>query len=134
MKKVSNWLFWDWKSIFRAIVLFSGLFLLFAFLFLYPDWKRNKEVENYDGLTKGIILSIEPIEEISMSEYGNKTVVHFYSIHYRFKAGSKTYEISEQVPNTIKIHKSISLMENRNQYEVTVKYDSKKPKNSQVQF
>ncbi|AEA43078.1 DUF3592 domain-containing protein [Fluviicola taffensis] len=134
MKKTSNWFFWDWKSIFRTIVLFSGLFLLFAFLFLYPDWKRNKEAENYDGLTKGIILSIKPIEEISMSEYGNKTVAYFYTVRYQYHVNSKTYKGIDKIPNSLKNKRIITLLLDKNNSEIDIKYDPKKPTNSQLDF
>ncbi len=132
MQKTSKCLFWDWSSIFRASLLFSALLLLLAFAFLFPDWNRDQETKEYSGSTTGTILSIKPVEQISMSETGNKTVVHSYTIRYSFQVKSKTYIISEQVPNTIRIQKSLNRLDKQN--KVSVKYDEKKPEHSQILF
>ncbi|WP_300660101.1 DUF3592 domain-containing protein [Fluviicola sp.] len=130
MKKTSKWLFWDWSSIFRASLLFIALLLLLAFVFLLPDRNRAQQAKEYTGNTIGTILSIEPAEQISMSETGNKTVVYSYSIRYSFHVKSKTYEVSEQVPNTIRIQKFLNRLET--QSKVKVKYDERKPEHSQI--
>ncbi|MNJ83802.1 hypothetical protein D3C87_12270 [compost metagenome] len=132
MQKTSKCLFWDWSSIFRASLLFSALLLLLAFAFLFPDWNRDQETKEYSGSTTGTILSIKPVEQISMSETGNKTVVHSYTIRYSFQVKSKTYIVSEQVPNTIRIQKSLNRLDKQN--KVSVKYDEKKPEHSQILF
>lgn len=132
MKKTAKWLFWDWPSIFRASLLFSVLLLILALVFLFPDWNRDQQAKQYTGKTIGTVLSIDPIEQISMGETGNKTVAHSYTIRYSFQVKSKTYIVSEQVPNTIRIQKSINRLDKQN--KVSVKYDEKKPEHSQIIF
>lgn len=132
MKKTSNWLFWDWGSIFRAGLLIFALLLLLAFVFLFPDWNRDQQTKEYTGNTTGTILSIEPVEQISMTETGNSTVIYSYTIRYSFRIKSKTHVVSEQVPNTIHIQKSINHLDKLS--KVSVKYDEKKPEHSQIIF
>lgn len=132
MKKTSNWLFWDWGSIFRAGLLFSALLLILAFAFLFPDWNRDQQAKEYNGNTTGTILSIESTEQISMTETGNKTVTYSYNIRYSFRIKSKTYVISEQVPNTIHIQKALERLDK--QSKVRVKYNQTKPEHSQIIF
>ncbi len=132
MKKTSNWLFWDWGSIFRASLLFFALLLLLAFAFLFPDWSRDQQIKEYTGNTTGTILSIESAEQISMTETGNKGVTYFYTIRYSFRVKSKTYVVSEQVPNTIRIQKSLDRLDK--QRKIRVRYNPKKPEHSQIIF
>ncbi|WP_343606377.1 DUF3592 domain-containing protein [Fluviicola sp.] len=132
MKKTHHWLFWDWKSISRTILLFSGLLLLFAFVFIFPDWNRDRQAVNYDGTTQGTISSIEPNEEISMSETGNKTAIYSYTICYDYRIGKQTYHGTSKLPGTIKIQKALNHLSNTDQ--VTVKYDTKNPRKSMIIF
>lgn len=134
MQKTSKWLFWDWNSIFRASLLFFVLLLLFAFVFLFPDWNRDQHAKEYTGNTIGTILSIKSVEQISMTETGNKTVIRSYIIRYSFQVKSKTHIISEQVPNTIRVQKSLNRLENQSKVKVKVKvkYDERKPKHCQI--
>lgn len=132
MKKTHHWLFWDWKSILRVVLLFSALLLVFAFVFIYPDWNRNRQAENHDGTTKGTILSIEPNEQISMSETGNKTAVYSFTIRYHYRVGSRTYHDINKLPGTIRIQKALNRITNANLKQVTVKYDPGNPGESMV--
>lgn len=132
MKKTINWQFWDWKSIFRAFFLLSFLSLVLVLVFLFPDWNRERHAKDYPNSTKGIAISIKPMEQISMGHDGNKTVVYNYSIRYAFHAKSKRYEVSEAIPATLKIRKTLNQLKPKD--EVTIRYDAKNPRNCQAVF
>src|SRR5918993_1641177 len=90
-----------WKSFFLAIFLFSVGLLLFFYFDDIRDRIRTADKENFKGQTKGVLVSIEPIERIKHGKYkGTRIYVNSYKISYRYVFDGQTFSDSDIIPFT----------------------------------
>ena len=132
MNKISELIFWDWKSIRRTFFVFIVLALGIIFVFFYPDWKRNIEAKKFSESTEAILIDVKSNETISMTEVGNQIIVHSYEVKFKYSVRDTQYESKDIIPNSIENKNLITrICINKNE-KLKIKYDPKKPYKSIV--
>ena len=125
--------YWDWKSIYRTILVFLIIGLGLFFYVNFSDWKRDYFSRNQTRLTKGTLKLIKAKNTISLSETGNEIKTYFYEIKYTYTVKNKLYTNFDLIPNSPNNQELILSLFNSNTNEVRIKFDPNNPQVSSVQ-
>lgn len=126
-------MFWDWKSIGRTLFVFFILVSGIILVFFYPDWKRKADSKNgtKSKSTEAILITVKPNESLSMTELGNKKIVHSYEVKYTYTVKGSQYVAVDIIPNSME-NKQLITQLCSNRKKLNIKYDPKKPGKSIV--
>lgn len=125
--------YWDWKSIYRTILVFLIIIVSLFLIFNFSDYLRDYKSSNQTQFTNATVQSIKSKKSISMTKYGNKLVTDFYVVTFKYKVKNKTYTSSDLIPNSPKNQELILSLFNSNTNEVRIKFDPNNPQKSSVQ-
>jgi hypothetical protein len=125
--------YWDWKSIYRTILVFLVIIVSLFLIFNFSDFLRDYKSSNQTQFTNATVQSIKSKKSISMTKYGNKIVTDFYVVTFKYQVKNKTYTSSDLIPNSIKNQELILSLFNSNSNKVRIKFDPNNPQKSSVQ-
>lgn len=106
---------WDLKSIFLTIfVIAAFVFIFFYFVVDIRDRSREKDGEQFKGVTTGEILSVEKADRITQGKRsGTRIFVDSYKVKYRFTYQNRIFEHVDVIPATTRNKKLLNEILNR---------------------
>jgi hypothetical protein len=125
--------YWDWKSIYRTILVFLIFGLGLFFYVNFADRKRDYFSRNQTSLTKGTLTLIKAKNLISLSETGNEIKTYFYEVKYTYNVKNKLYTNFDLIPNSPNNQELILSLFNSNSNKVRIKFDPNNPQESSIQ-
>jgi hypothetical protein len=123
---------WDLRSLILTIIIFSLGIFLFYYFSDFRNRLRNDDNENFKGQTRGVVISMEPLQRISQGRYGANISVDSYKVLYKYKVNNTEYSKIDYIPySTVENQKFINKLMSRSPEEnFFVKFDLENPNKS----
>lgn len=86
------WMFWDWKSIKRVILLLITISAVAVSLIYLASWNQTRKELEKTTPTSAILKEVHPIKYIDLTLTGNKMKLHGFNIVYEYRLNTVLYE------------------------------------------
>jgi hypothetical protein len=129
MKKIHEWVLWDWKSIILTPLLIATLFFFFYSLdTLIPDKIRSHRSKTYSCTTQADFIKWHRRTYQSRSSISTSA----FEITYSYVVNNQKFLEMDVIPNTLSYQKFLGGLQYDGVTTFPIKYDPASPSNSQI--
>jgi hypothetical protein len=134
MKKISNWEFWDWKSIWAFFGVTIFIVAALFFFINYPGFVRNVNSRQLNRETVGRFVSSEYGQQLRQNTTGNHLSISAVRVEYSYTVNGVLYYSKDNIPNSSENQSFFKSLSENPSLRLKIKYNSSDPQESQINF